>query len=122
MDACSFQFLWECEGVVVGGVWSFGETEGAADDDGGVCGDEQVGAEVGIAAADDDRLEIVIECPVDRVCDLVEGVGTHEDWVLALAFKNRCDGIEPLVCCRVRLGVGGGLSEYFVEGVGVVVS
>ena len=121
MDAGGFEFLWECEGVVVGGVWAFGEAEGACDDDGGVCGFEEVDGEVGVSCADDDGFEVAFLGPVDGVGDLVEGVGVHEDWVLVFTWEDGGDGFHALVGCGVGLLVGGCLVEEGVEGFGVVV-
>ncbi len=121
MDAGGVEFGWECVGIVVGGVWAFGEAEGACDDDGGVCGFEEVGGEVGVSCSDDDGFEVAIECPVDGVGDLVEGVCVHEDWVLVFAWQDGDDGLHALVGCRVGLLIGSRLIEDGVEIIDVVV-
>ena len=121
MDSGFLEFLWECVGVVVWGIWSFGEAEGASDDDGGVGGYEKIGAEVCVASADDDWFEVAAQSPVDGVCDLVECVGKHEDRVLAFAFEHGQDGFEALVGLVVGLRIGKCLVEDGVEGFGVVV-
>ncbi len=79
-----FEFIGEGVGLVVGGVGAFGEVVGASDDDGGVGGYKQVGAEVCVAAADDDGAEVAGGCPVDGGGDLVVVVGVDEDWILWL--------------------------------------
>lgn len=70
---------------------------------------------MGIAAADNDWIEVAVSCPVDGCCDLVEGVGVEEDWALILAFEDGCDGFEALVYGVVGLGVGDGLVENVVD-------
>lgn len=64
-DPRLFEFGRERVGLVVGCVCSFGEVVGASDDDGGVGGNKEIGAEMCVAASDDDWVEFSRLCPVD---------------------------------------------------------
>lgn len=114
-DAGGFEFGGEGVGLVVGGVGAFGEVVGASDDDGGVGGDQEIGAEVCVAAADDDGFEITRDGPVDGGGDLVVVVGVDEDWVLVFIRKCCCDGFEFEIDGIVFGGVGCCVIEDGVE-------
>lgn len=64
-DSGVVELLRECVACVVGFIGSLWEGVGASDDDRGVGGGEEVGAEVCVASADDDWFEVVLERPVD---------------------------------------------------------
>ena len=107
------------EGVrlVVGAVVALGEVVGPADDDGGVGGGEQVGAQVRIAPADDDGPEPVVGCPVHARGDLVVVVGVDEHLVLVLgAGQDRRDGLKAQVTHAVLLDIALGVGEDLGEG------
>jgi len=109
------EFGGEGVGLVVGGVGAFEEVVCASDDDGGVGGEQEVGAEVCIAAADDDGAEVAGDCPVDGGGDLVVVVGVDEDWVLVFGWQDGGDGFELEVGLVVFGGVGGCVVEDGVD-------
>lgn len=65
LDSGVIESLRECVAGVVWGVGPLGELVGASDDDRGVGGCEEVGAEVCVVAADDDGAEVAGLGPVD---------------------------------------------------------